>query len=76
VHGGIFGLGVLLDGVALVGFDGDFALFLDFGDGAAGLAAAPVPGDCGLFTCQSIIIVNGNCFLAVFMRTRLAAHCW
>jgi hypothetical protein len=48
VNGGVLGFGVLFDGVALLRLDGDFALLLDFGDLAAGLAAAPVPGDCML----------------------------
>jgi hypothetical protein len=36
---------VLLDGVALLGFNGDLALFLHFGNSASRLAAAPVPGN-------------------------------
>jgi hypothetical protein len=36
VHGGISGLGALLDRVAAVRFDSDLALVLDFGDFTAG----------------------------------------
>lgn len=39
--------GVLLDGVAALGFDGDFALGFGFDDLAAWLAGTPRPGDCG-----------------------------
>jgi hypothetical protein len=35
--------GVLLDGVAALGFDGDLAFGFGVNDFAAGLAAAPVP---------------------------------
>jgi hypothetical protein len=35
---GVLRIGVLLDGVATVGFDGDLALFLDLGNLAAGVA--------------------------------------
>lgn len=38
VNCGVLRVGVLLDGVATVGFDGDLALLLDLGNLAAGVA--------------------------------------
>jgi len=43
VHSGVVGRGILLDGVALLGFNGNLALVLDLGSGATGLSGAPVP---------------------------------
>jgi hypothetical protein len=45
MHGRIVRGGVLFDGVALFGFDGDFAFFFLFGDFATWVAGTPVPGD-------------------------------
>jgi hypothetical protein len=46
VHRRVARVSVLLDGVALLGLDGDLAFLLNFSGFAAWLATAPVPGDC------------------------------
>lgn len=46
LDGGILGIRVLLDLVALLGRDLGLALFNDFGYGTAGTATRPLPGDC------------------------------
>jgi hypothetical protein len=46
VYSWVVGRRVLLDGVAFLRLNGNLALFLDFSNSAARLAATPVPGDC------------------------------
>jgi hypothetical protein len=45
VYSRVLGIGVLLDSVAAIGFNGNLALFLDLGNLAARLSGAPRPGD-------------------------------
>jgi hypothetical protein len=46
VNGGVLRIGILLDGVAAIGLDGDLALLLNLGNLAARVPGAPFPRDC------------------------------
>jgi hypothetical protein len=45
MHRRVLGVGVLLDGVALVRLDGNLALVLDLGNFTTRFSSAPLPGD-------------------------------
>jgi hypothetical protein len=48
MNGGVVLGGILLDGVALLGLDGNLAIVLCLGNLSAGSTASPAPADCDI----------------------------